>query len=424
MSIEKISENFSLKDVYKLSHLNLEDRADAFYKIYFKTQEKGEVLYRRQIVSAPGREVEVLDPNTNNTKKMIMFGSNSYLDFGNHPYIKKRVEEILNEYGTGYGGPPLLNGSSKIHRKLELMLAKMKGTEDCLLYSSGYQANLGWATGLIQKNDELIYDSLSHASLLDAIKMLRSDNIKCSSFKHYDLSTLVEKLEDCKKRNVKQVFVSTEGVFSMDGHLPPLKEICEICKKYGAFLILDDAHGTGVMGKNGTGTIEHFSITDPVPLIMGTFSKSFSTTGGFLCGSKEVIHFLRFFSRPYIFSAHMPPTVLGTVIAGLELMEKEPGIFDRLRSNVQKIEEGLNKIGYKVNHALSPIIPILFPEHINIRNVCKEIHDAGIFLNSIEYPAVPLHLQRIRISVMASHTDEDISKLLTVLDHVYKKYFA
>ena len=252
----------------------------------------------------------------------------------------------------------------------------------------------------------------------DGIKILKSEpRITCKPFPHSDfkkLETILEKLT--KENSYNQIFISVEGVYSMDGDLAPLDEFSRVAKKYNAFLVVDDAHGTGVTGPNGAGTVKHFDVTDKVDLIMGTFSKSFSTTGGFIAGDKDIITYLRFYARSYMFSASMSPLIVSTVIAGLDLIEQDKSIVTSLKSNIEKIVNGLNKLGLSVTNHGSAIIPLLVPEKSDIRIIGKSFHEKGIFVNPIEYPAVPKHLQRFRISVMSTHSDEDIKRLLEVVE--------
>jgi glycine C-acetyltransferase len=401
----------------QMKDMSLKDRAKYFESVLVEHNDRGHALYAREIVGASDHRVMMKDSISNSVKEMIMFGSNNYLGLGNHPEVKQKVKNSIESYGVGVGGPPLLNGTTELHRELESRLAQFKGKEDAILFPSGFQANFGWLGALVNKGDLLLYDASSHASLFDGIKILKSDSkITCKSFPHSDFKKLEEILEKLTSENsYNQIFISVEGVYSMDGDLAPLDEFSRVAKKFNAFLVVDDAHGTGVTGPNGSGTVKHYDVTDKVDLIMGTFSKSFSTTGGFIAGDKDIITYLRFYARSYMFSASMSPLIVTTVLAGLDLIENDFTVVEKLKSNIEKIVTGLKDLGLEVTNYGSAIIPLLVPEKSDIRTIGKSFHEHGIFVNPIEFPAVPKHLQRFRISVMSTHTDDDIKRLLEVV---------
>ena len=371
-------------------------------------------LYMRQVLSPADREVTILDPFSNQRKKMLMFGSNNYLGLANHPYVKEQVAQAISDFGTGIGGPPLLNGYSKLYRELEDRLAHLKKSESCLLFSSGYAANVGLLTALINREDKILYDELSHASFYDGLRMAKCN---AESFKHnnvIDLQTLLYQ----NNAIINDVFVGVEGVYSMDGDLAPLDEIVSVCKKRNAILILDDAHGTGVLGDKGHGTAEHFGVEDNIDITMGTFSKTFAMSGGFVTASKDIVEYLRYFARSHMFSASLPPVVIKAVLAGLDVIENEPQLISSLRKNIGYTSKKLKQIGFDIN-THSPIIALHVPQDINVREAAFQFHSAGIFVNSIEYPAVPENQQRFRISLMASHTQKDIDHLLAVIEEIW-----
>jgi 7-keto-8-aminopelargonate synthetase-like enzyme len=309
-----------------------------------------------------------------------------------------------------------------IHRELEAKLARLKEAEDCMLFASGYQANLGWIEALVQRHDVLIYDQQSHASLIDGISMTRDlKRYRTMRFRHNSVQHLRSKLEKAREGLQGQIFVAVEGVYSMCGDLAPLPEIQSLCKEYGAFLVVDDAHGTGVMGKTGRGTSEHFLLKDQPDLTMGTLSKAFGAIGGFLCGSKAVIDYLRFFSRSYMFSAHLPPTVVAGVSAGVDLLVAEPERVQVLRDNVEYLLRGFQRIGLAVKSA-SAIIAIRIGKNIPIRPLTLAFHQAGIFLNCIEYPAVSKDNQCLRLSVMATHSKEQLDHVISSFSTIGKDW--
>ncbi len=413
----KGGENFDLRQMLlKGRSMRLEQKAAYFGRFLEDLQAHGENLCMRCITSPADREVVVADPLTGRLKTMLMFGSNNYLGLANHPVVKARVEEAIHSHGVGIGGPPLLNGYTSLHRELEQRLAALKGTEDALVFSSGYGANVGLVSGLMNQTDVVIYDAYSHASFCDGVRM---SGVQAFHFPHNDLS----RLEALLRRNVSpdhDTYVGVEGVYSMDGDIAPLDRIVELCERYGAILMVDDAHGTGVMGAKGSGTAEHFGVEGRVPLTMGTFSKTFAVTGAFVAGPRSIISYLRFFARSYMFSASLPPMVLAAVLGGLDVLESEPERLVRLRENVAHAAAGLNEIGIKVTPQAA-IIPLIVPGSMNIREAGRMFHERGVFVNSVEYPAVPISQQRFRISMMATHTHEDIDTLLSVVEEVWHK---
>ena len=386
------------------------------FSLFIKNlKRKKEHNYFRLITSSTGREVMVKEDDSNEEHKMLLFASNNYLGLGNNNYVKKKVKEAINTYGTGLGGPAILNGYTYLMKVLEQRLAKLKHSEDCMIYSAGYNANLGFVSGLVRKNDLVIYDELSHASFYDALKL---GNAKGVSFKHNDVDDLERILAEHSITVKGTLYVCMEGIYSMDGDISPLSQMIPIIKKYGAISMLDDAHGMGVLGENGCGTAEHYGVSKEIDISMGTFSKSLAGTGGYLVARKEFINYMRYFARPYMFSASLPPYVLAAVLAGLDVIEKEPQLREQLHENVKYANNILSPYGL-VTESETPIIALLVPEWMNIRKANSIIHEKGIFLNAIEYPAVTMDMQRFRISLMAQHTKEDIKKLAKVLEEVW-----
>jgi glycine C-acetyltransferase len=411
-------ENFSMRDMLMNGkQLSFSNRMNAFSHFISDITTNQQNYYMRQVTSAADREVEIVDPFTKRKKRMLMFGSNNYLGLANHPYVRENVKKAIDRFGVGIGGPPLLNGYTNQYRELEEQLASLKHAEDTLLFSSGYSANVGLVSAIINHGDQVLYDEYSHASFCDGLRMARADAI---SFKHNDMKEL-ETLLNQKNNYSGDIFVGVEGVYSMDGDLAPLNEVTALCKKNKTILIVDDAHGTGVMGEIGSGTAEHFGVDDMVDITMGTFSKTFGVSGGFISASKPIINYLRYFARSHMFSASLPPVVIAAVLAGLKVIKNEPELKKRLNKNVKYAHAGLKKLGFNVNPQ-SAILALGVPETMNIRKAAYHFHKAGIFVNSIEYPAVPLNQQRFRISLMATHTKDDIDHLLSAIEEVWTFY--
>ncbi|MGI4861832.1 MAG: aminotransferase class I/II-fold pyridoxal phosphate-dependent enzyme [Janthinobacterium lividum] len=414
------AENFALAELFNTASTSLLGRVQPFSAFYRDSQAKGMVHYSREIVSAV-RNRTLVRSLDGTVREMIMLGSNNYLGLTTHPHVIARVKAALDTFGAGVGGPPLLGGMTQLHRELEMRLSEMKGVEDTMLFGSGYQANLGWVNTLIRADDVLLYDAYNHASLYDGIALTAAKTkFSAVRFGHNDMAHLEKLLERYRRtedRPHRQVFVAAEGVYSMDGDLVPLPQIVALCEAYGAVLLIDDAHGTGVMGRTGGGTGEHFGVKHGVDLWLGSFSKAFGMTGGFLSGRREVIDYLRFCSRAYIFSAHLPITTVAAVLAGLEVLKEEPERITRLHDNAVYLESALRGLGFDTFREAA-IIPVRVPRETNIREVCKQFDDAGVFLNSIEYPAVAKDGQRLRLSVMATHTREDLDQAIAVFERV------
>lgn len=406
-----ILENKSLKNVLRSSRNQKLPQRIAIFNEMIPLEE---TTYLREVSSAADREVIVKDMHTGKIKKMLMFASNNYLGLANHPLIKIKVKKVIARYGAGVGGPPLLNGYSSLVRETEERLAIFKQQQAAMLFSSGFMANLGTIQALAQPDDVIIFDEYSHASFYDALKLCKAKSFR---FRHNDTRHL-ESLLLNYRHHPGQVFVCLEGVYSMDGDIAPLDKVVQLSKKYHAFLILDDAHGTGVLGENGKGTAAFFNKEKEIDLTLGTFSKVFTSCGGFLTGSKEVIDYLRFHARSYIFSASLPPAVTATVLAGLEVIESEPWLRLQLMENVKYAVAQLKPYGFWAEPNAA-IIALKLAEGMNIRRAARLFHDKQIFINPVEYPAVAEGKERFRISLMATHTKNDIDKLAAAVDEVW-----
>lgn len=401
--------------VHANKYLKTKEYVQLFEQFIQKTQADHEFTYCRELLSPTSREVLIIDPDTGHQRSMLMFASNNYLGMANHPYVKKKVTEAMDKYGVGLAGPPLLNGYTKLMLELEERLAHLKHQESAMVFSSGYGANVGMLVALTQANDHVLYDELSHASFMDGMRMTQ---VPATKFAHNDLSDLENHLAQLSKTTSDTLFVGVEGVYSMDGDLAPLDKIVPLVKKYGGFLMLDDAHGTGVLGCSGSGTAEHFGVEHDIDLTMGTFSKSFAMTGGFLAGPKDLIDYLRFFARSYMFSAALTPVTLAAVLAGLDVIEQQPELRDRLHDLAKYAVGKLQPYGV-VSKPEAAIIALEVPDWMDARKAGHFVHEKGIFLNMIEYPAVPEGSERFRISINVEHTRADIDRLAAVLDETW-----
>ena len=355
--------------------------------------------YFRAISSEQDTEVWI------NGKCVLMFGSNSYLGLTNHPIVKQAAVNAIRKYGTGCAGSRFLNGTLDLHIELEDRLAKFTGKEAALLFSTGFQVNLGVLSGIMGRKDFLLFDESNHASIIDGGRLSFCNVLK---FRHNDMSDLEKKLKKLPEEVIKVIAV--DGVFSMEGDIAKLPEITAIADKYGANIFIDDAHGLGVFGKKGAGTAAYFGLTEKVDLIMGTFSKSFASLGGFVAGGATVIDYLKHHARSLLFSASMTPASVASTIAALDLMETEPEHLERLWANTRYARGLLLKEGLDIGNTESPILPVYIRDNLKTFLLTKNLLELGIFVNPIVSPAVPSSDSLIRLSIMATHTYAQIEE--------------
>ncbi len=368
--------------------------------------------YFRPIQSGPGSEV-IIDG-----KKMIMIGSNNYLGLTGHPKVVEAAIQALKKYGTGCTGSRFLNGTLDIHEELEHRLAKFINREATLCFSTGFQTNQGAISTLIGKDDIVFTDRDDHASIVDGCRLAFGKTIK---YKHNDMEDLKRILEVHKDKDVGKLVV-TDGVFSMEGDIVNLPKLVEVAHHYGARIYVDDAHAVGVLGKHGRGTGEYWNMEDKIDISMGTFSKSFASLGGFLAGDELVIDYIKHHARSLIFSASMPPSAVATVLACLDIIESEPERIERLWENTNKMKEGYKSLGFDVGKSQTPIIPIKIGEDDDCFAFWKLMFENGIFANPAISPAVPPHEAIIRTSYMATHTEEELDKVLDIFARLGKKF--
>ncbi len=362
--------------------------------------------YFTEIASAQETEV-IIDG-----RKILMLGSNSYLGLTCHPKVKEAAIKALEKYGSGCAGSRFLNGTLDIHRELEDRLAKFFRKEATLVFSTGFQTNLGTISSLVAKNDQVIIDRLDHASIIDGTRLAFG---KIKKFIHNDMADLERVLGNCND-NGKLIVV--DGVFSMEGDIAKLPEINRLAKKYQARLMVDDAHAVGVLGKTGRGTAEHFGLEKEVDLIMTTFSKSFTSIGGCVAGSESVIHYLKHHARALIFSASPPPASVAVVMACLDILEEEPERRERLWEITRKMQAGFSGIGFDTGPSETPIIPLIIGDLEKAFLMRKFLFDAGIFVNPVVPPAVPPDQTLIRTRFMATHTDPQLDFALSVFEEI------
>jgi len=349
-----------------------------------------------------------------NGRRMIMVGSNNYLGLTNHPKVKDAAIEAIKKYGSGCAGSRFLNGTLDIHVKLEEKLARFIRKEAALVFSTGFQVNLGVISALVGKDDVIIIDKMDHASIIDGCRLSYGEVKK---FRHNDMADLERVLQQNAGRG-KLIIV--DGGFSMEGDIVDLPKVVELAKAYGARLMVDDAHGIGVLGKTGRGTAEHFGLEDEVDLIMGTYSKSLASIGGFIAGSEKVVHYIKHFARALIFSASPPPASVAAVSVALDIIENEPERIERLWKNTRKMLKGFKDLGFKVGPSETPIIPIIVGDNETAFKMTLMLQEEGIFANVAVSPAVPEGKALIRTSYMATHTEEQLEQVLTAFEKTGK----
>lgn len=380
------------------------------YDVPQKIMEWGVYPYFRTIESEQDTVVKI------GGKDVIMFGSNSYLGLTNHPKLKEASIAAINKYGSGCAGSRFLNGTLDLHLELEEKLADYVGKEGALVFSTGFQVNLGVISSIPGRHDYIIIDELDHACIIDGARLAFAKVLK---YKHNDMESLEKVLSRCEPDKIK--LIAVDGVFSMEGDLANLPEIVRLSKKYQANIMVDDAHGLGVVGDLGRGTASHFGVTDDVDLIMGTFSKSLASIGGFIAANNETINYLKHNARSLIFSASIAPGNAAAVIAALELIQSEPERIQKLWDNTHYALKLLKDAGFDTGHTVTPIIPIYIRDDYKTFALTKELLEDGVFVNPVVSPAVPSTSSLIRYSLMATHTFEQIEESVEKITKIAKK---
>ena len=391
-------------------HQNLIDKLNAF-TVPDDLKKAGIYPYFRSIQENHDTEV-VIDGKT-----LLMFGSNSYMGLTNHPKVKEAAKNALDKYGSSCSGSRFLNGTSTLHIELEEKLADFVGKEEALIFTTGFQTNLGTVSALTGRNGVLLLDELDHASIIEGSRLSFSKVLK---FGHNDMKDLELLLSTIPDDKVKMIVI--DGIFSMEGDICNLPEITRLANKYKALVMVDDAHALGVIGKLGRGTADHFGLTNDVDLIMGTFSKSLASVGGFIASTKEVINYLKHHSRPMIFSASIPPSAAAAAIAALEIMKLEPERLEKLWKNTHYISKALLDLGFDINTTETPIIPIYIRDNYLTFQFTQLLYEEGIFVNPVVSPAVKSNSSLIRMSIMATHTQSQLDEAIHKIEKVAKQF--
>lgn len=386
-------------------------KAFEFQKILKTGKELGLLPYFQPLERNLGTEVILKG------KKILMFGSNNYLGLTTHPKVREAAIDAIKTFGTSMTGSRLLNGTLTLHETFENEIAEFLGKEAALVFTTGYQVNLGVLTALANHNTTIFLDKQNHASLYDGARM---SDARTVFYKHCNMHDLEKAL--ARTPWAKAKLVATDGVFSMEGDIAPLDKIAELCQKYKARLLVDDAHALGVLGPRGEGSAGHFGIIDKVDLIMSTFSKTLASTGGYVAGESEVIDYIKHFGRSMIFSASITPPNLAAARAAFHVMQAEPERVKNARKNAKYLRVGLQEMGWNVAAADTPILSIHIGDDMTTLSIWKELLDAGVYVNPVVYPAVDLDKALFRVSTLATHTREQLDQALEIFQTVGRRY--
>lgn len=352
-----------------------------------------------------------------NGKEVINLSSNNYLGFANHPRLKKAAIEAVEKYGVGAGAVRTIVGNMDIHEELERVLAEFKREEAVMVFQSGFNCNAGAIQAITDKGDVIISDELNHASIIDGVRLSRADK---RVYKHSDMEDLEAILEECKdKYNTKLII--TDGVFSMDGDLAKLPEIVELAEKYGALTYVDDAHGSGVLGENGRGTVDHFGLHGRVDFIIGTLSKALGVVGGYVAGRKVMQEWLSHRGRPILFSTSLPPAAVGALIEAVKLLSSTDEFTQRLWENARFFKNEMNKLGFNTGHSETPITPVIVGEESKTMAFSRALLEEGVFVSGIVFPTVPRGTGRLRCMITAEHSKKDLLEAIEAFAHVGRK---
>ena len=350
-------------------------------------------------------------------REVLMLGSNNYLGLTTHPKVREAAINAIQKYGTSMTGSRFLNGTMKIHEELEDKLAKFLGKPGAVVFTTGYQANLGMLTAIINKEAVAVIDKFAHASIHDGCRLMEGESIK---FQHNNVEDADRIIAAIPQDKGPLLFV--DGVYSMEGNLARLPEMVKVAKKHGARIAVDDAHGIGVMGPGGRGTCHHFGVEKEIDLIVGTFSKSLASIGGFVAGDKSVMNFIRHFGRPMIFSASLAPSCAAAASAALDVLMEQPELSERVRKNTQYMKKNLDAMGYKTANADAAIVPVIIGDSLKTFCLWKDLLDAGVYTNPVLYPAVARGREMLRTSYLATHNQDHLNRALEVFRTVGKSY--
>jgi 8-amino-7-oxononanoate synthase len=379
------------------------------YRALQELRESGNYFYFREIESPQDSEVIVKG------RRLIMIGSNNYLGLTCHPRVREAVTKAVEKYGSGCAGSRFLNGNMEIHEEFEGKLARFFKKQAALIFATGYQTNVGTISALLGRGDVAILDKYDHASIIDGCRLSFGHAKK---YRHNDMDDL-RRILDVTKEYGQLIVV--DGVFSMEGDIADLPSVVPLARTHGARIMVDDAHGIGVLGKTGRGTAEHFGLEDQVDLIMGTYSKSLASVGGFIAGDQTIIDYVKHTARALMFSASLPPPSLAAASAALDVVDQEPELLKRLWENTRKMLNGYKALGFDTGTSETPIIPVMIKDAAKTYQMCSLLFDQGVFVNPVVSPAVPPGRELLRTSFMATHTDSQLDQVLSAFEKVGKQ---
>jgi glycine C-acetyltransferase len=362
-------------------------------------------------------ETEQLPVSRFDGREVINLSSNNYLGLTTHPKLRARAIQAIERWGVGSGAVRTIAGTMAIHLELEEKIAKFKHVEASVVFQSGFTANAGTVQAILGREDIIVSDQLNHASIIDGCRLSRAE-IKV--FPHKDMETCETILKEIAGRKCRKLLI-TDGVFSMEGDIAPLPQLVELAEKYGCIMMIDDAHASGVLGRNGRGTVDHYNLHGRVDIQVGTLSKAIGALGGYVCSTRDAIEFLYHRARPFLFSTSHPPSVVATCLAAFEVLEEEPQLIERLWANTKFFKEGLAKLGFNTGASQTPITPVIVGDAALAHEFSRQLFAAGVFAQGIGFPTVPEGKARIRTIVTATHTQEELSRALDILENVGKR---
>jgi glycine C-acetyltransferase len=407
------SNDYTTDDFFHFESDDLFEASEYFYEYIMDWDRKKYMVYGQPITSAPTPEFDVVDRYTNKVRKFLNFCSYNYLGYSFHPEVKKAVQDAVAKYGTGAVSAPLLSGYYDLTYQLEQTIAQFKGQEASVVFPTGYSANLGTLSGLLRPGDVAVLDILSHASIYDGVRLAGAD---FKIFSHNSARHLEKVLQTLKG---KRVIVCVEGVYSMDGDLANLPEIVPVCKKYGAKILLDEAHATLIFGERGGGVGEHFGVENDIDITIGTFSKAFGAIGGFACGKLKLMWYLKMAARSYVFSCAMAPHTAAGILKVMELYNQDKSHKVKLWENTHYMQQKLKEAGLDIGDTKSQVIPVMTGEDIRLREVSKRIMQKGLYTGVVTFPAVSKKRTRLRLSVSSSHSKEHMDRCVDIIKEVF-----
>ena len=392
------------------------ERARQFTGFLDDARTRGHWHYRRVSTTGSGPTMQVVEPETGKIREMVYMASNDYLNLTRHPRTIAAGVEAVKKYGAGAGSVPLLGGTFDIHVALEQEIAAFKGCEAAILYTSGFGSNCGTLLTMLTKADVAICDLIIHASLKDGCA-----NTNMEYFRHNNMDSLEKVLSRCRNR-YRTKLVVVDGVYAMDGDIARLDRIVELAHAYNAYVMVDEAHATGVIGENGRGTPEHCHVEGKVDIVAGTFSKALGSVGGFIASRKELVNLLHFYARSYMFSTAPTPQSVASLREALKVIVEEPVLRQKLWENIRYFRKNLLDLGFDLGNSETAIFPVIIKDDLKVKEMVRYCHDNGVYVNPVIYPAVPRKLSRLRCSLMATHTREHLDKALNVIEGAGRAY--